>query len=77
MDPAPTYSRERTLRAAKCLGAHSHQQPARVASTCMVPIVPSVATRRLKPNPWAEAVVPDAHQLADVQTAVLERMDSF
>ena len=44
-DPAPSYSRERTLRAANCLGAHSQQQPARVAFACMVAIVPSVATR--------------------------------
>ena len=43
----------------------------------MVPIVPSVATRRLKPSPRAEAGVLDAHQLADVQSAIYERMDSF
>ena len=69
-DPAPSYSRERTLRAANCLGAHSQQQPARVAFACMVPIVPSVATRHPDMTPRAEAVVRDARLLADVKSVM-------
>ena len=77
MNSAPSNSQERTLRAANCLGAHSQQQPARVAFAGMVPIVPSVATRRPESTPRAEAGVLDAHQLADVKSAIYERMDSF
>ena len=72
MNPAPSNSQERTLRAANCLGAHAqqHQQPERVASARMLPIVQSVATRRPEPSPRVEAIVLNVHQLADVQSAV-------
>ena len=70
MNPAPSNSQERTLRAANCLGAHTQQQPERVASARMLPIVQSVATRRPEPSPRVEAIVLNAHQLADVQSAV-------
>ena len=70
MNPAPSNSQERTLRAANCLGAHYQQQPARVAFACMVPIVPSVATRHPESTPRAEAVVRDARLLADVKSVM-------
>ena len=55
------HARECTPLADNRLSALSLQQLARMAPAHLLPIMPSVATRRSEPSPWAEAVVPDAN----------------
>jgi hypothetical protein len=55
------HARECTPLADNRLSTLSLQQLARMAPAHLLPIMPSVATRRSEPSPWAEAVVPDAN----------------